>query len=115
MRKKKTFKIDGHENEIVAMELTPPQIDEMWESFKQDRPAHMAELLLDPLLPVEVVTLSTGLTSDQLASEFAPSELDTIWKEVTEVNGFLFQLLGRLSREGGKNMTEKTSGESSAG
>ena len=114
MRKKKAFSIEGHDAEIVAMELTPPQLDELWESIKSERLPHMAELLLDPLLPVEVVTLSTGLTSEQLASDFAPSELAVIWKEVGEVNDFLSGLLGRLSQEGKKIMTEKKSGASFA-
>jgi hypothetical protein len=96
MRKTKNIKID--DKEIVVKELTVAQVDEL---FNEKNPVGgtTVDLLMgdDATVPVKAVTLSTGLTYDEMA-EMPPSDLKTIWIAVEELNDFLCQLLRKLAQ-----------------
>lgn len=116
MRKQKVITIG--DREITINELTAAQIDGMLSSFNESRPVHPTELLLDAVIPVEAVTLSTGMTGPELGGSecnYAPSELDEIWRAVAEVNSFLSRLMERLAKEGHAVLSAKNSVEPAAG
>ncbi|KJS02239.1 MAG: hypothetical protein VR65_06235 [Desulfobulbaceae bacterium BRH_c16a] len=115
MRKQKVIKIG--DQEITVNELTSAQIDELLSTFNGDRAVHPTELLLDSVIPVEAVTLSTGIAGAKLGGkecENTPTELDEIWKAVAEVNDFLSRLLERLAKQGHALLTAASSAEPAA-
>lgn len=112
MRKNKTITVG--EKEITVNELTSAQVDKLLATFNANRVVHPTELLLDSVIPVEAVSLSTGMTAEELGGadcELTPSELDEIWRDVAEVNGFLSRLLERLAKEGHALLTAMKSAE----
>lgn len=93
MRLEHTVKID--DKEFVARELTVRQVETMLTGIDGTRPVSQAELLVDSVIPIEAVILSTGISAETMG-DFAPSELQEIWGAVERVNGFLSRLLEKL-------------------
>lgn len=93
MRKSKMVKIG--ESEVVVKELTAVQVGELIEGFDSNRKPHMAELLLNSVISIDVVVAATGVSAAELG-DCTPSELDAIWTAVADVNDFLFRMLTSL-------------------
>ncbi len=91
MRKLKEVTIDGRT--YTAKELTVNQVDAVLGGEKSL--SSMAEMLLDTVIPVEAVIASTGITIEEI-NEMTGSELETLWREVEEVNSFLARLMRKL-------------------
>jgi len=104
MRKSKVIKID--DREVTIKELTVRQVDECIESLRPERKPLAIELLLDPVIPAEIVVMSTDFSMDQLAGDMSPSELKEIWDAVAEVNDFLSAMLARMAAAGGIHSAE---------
>lgn len=67
--------------------------------FIDDRtkyPLTFAELYLDRTLPERVVSLTTGLPTEELNGDVDPDELDALWQAVEEENHFLSRMYGKL-------------------
>lgn len=111
MRKSKTIKLAGRE--ITVNELTVRQIDELIAGIDADRMIQIVEMIINDHIPIEAVIASTGLTADDLAGDFTPSELRTLWDAVGEVNDFLSDLMVRMAAVGEK-MSETNSAAPSA-
>ncbi len=113
MRQSKIVKFDG--KEVTVKELIVSEVDGVLEKISaKDWKPHMIELLLDSPVPVEAVTISTGLTTKKLEA-CAPAELQKLWGEVAEVNSFLSQTLNRMVAVGREIKKQVTgSGEPSA-
>lgn len=89
--------INVNDKEITVKELTVTQIDNVFGSFDINRQAARSEMLLDSLIPIEVVSEATGLKDEELNGNFTPSELNQIWEAVAKANPFLCQMLSRLA------------------
>jgi len=94
MRKKKTLKVG--EQELVVKELTVAQVEELLKGIDENRPAYMAELLMDSALTIEAVSLASGLSAEALNGDYTPNELQEIWGAAAEVNDFLSRMLARM-------------------
>ena len=97
MRKEETVFIA--EKEITVRELTVAQVDKVLSDFDQNRPVTKAEILINSVVPIEVVSASTGLTKEELNGDLTPSELNVIWEAVARVNDFLSGALLRTRDE----------------
>lgn len=83
---------------VTVRELTVGEVSEYLENTTE--PPSAAELLLDRSISEKVVRLATGLSSDEINGGALPSDLDTLWNAVEEVNPFLSRLMERLTSAG---------------
>lgn len=90
MRKSKVIKID--DREITVKELTVGDVTSLMEGIDKKKTLTAAELLMSKPVPIEAVSISTGIDVETLT----PSELDEVWEAVVEVNPFLSQMMQRL-------------------
>ena len=96
MRKSKIIK--WNEQEVVVKELTIEQISSVLES---DPEPTTIDLIFYDRIPAAAVMLSTGLTRESLQEEISPSEFDSLWSAVEEVNPFFVKALDHLAEIGG--------------
>lgn len=94
MRKTKTTKFDG--KEITVKELTVKDISRLLSSFDTDAEMHPVDLLFNDSFPALGISMSTGLTLDDLQGDIAPSDLDLLITEVKNINPFLVKLIQKL-------------------
>jgi hypothetical protein len=92
MRKSKAIQFDGKEVEVG--ELTVAQVDSLLTG--SDSKVTTVEMLMNPNIPIGAVVASTGVSSEQLNGDIAPSELQKLWEAVEEMNPFLLQMYARL-------------------
>jgi hypothetical protein len=92
MRRSKAIQFNGKEVEVS--ELTVTQVD----SLLADSDSHVTtvEMLLNPNIPISAVVAATGISSNELNGDIAPSELQKLWEAVEEINPFLLQMYTRL-------------------
>lgn len=109
MRKSKVIKID--DREITVNELTVAQVTALMEGAGKKTSATTAELLMPNPIPIEAVSVSTGISVDDLNGTMTPSELAMVWEAVAEVNDFLSQMMQRLQVVAETLMAPKASGE----
>ncbi len=95
MRKSKI--ITWNQQELTVKELTVSEIATVMASTVAPTGA---DLVFFDRLPVQVVTLATGLERSAIEAA-APSALDALWRAVEEVNPFFVRLLDRLADRGG--------------
>lgn len=112
MRKSKVIKID--DREITVKELTVSQVSALMEGSAEKTTATTGELLVGSPIPIEAVSLATGLSVDELNGEMTPSELAEIWEAVAEVNDFLSSMMKRLQVVAESLLDPKASAEPSA-
>ena len=96
MRKSKIIK--WNEKDVVCKELTVEEISTLMAS---DAEPGALDLVFFDRSPAMAVTMSTGLTHKDLEG-FPPSELETLWDAVEEVNPFFTKMLGQLAEKGRK-------------
>jgi len=94
MRKTKVIQIESRE--IKVSELTVEQVGELIRAIETPRDPYTAEMLFDSPVPMEAVTMSTGLQASDLERDYSPTELWQIWEAVAEVNDFLSRMTQRL-------------------
>lgn len=109
MKKSKTIKLD--DREITVTELTPTQVDDLVRGFNAERSANMVELLMDSPISTEAVTLSTGMSLEEMMA-MTPTELHAVWGAVAEVNDFLSRMLDRMLAIAEKGTTATSAGPS---
>jgi len=96
----KTIVVAG--KDIVVKELNAPQIADLLDENKATREkVSLAELLMDSVIPLEAVVMSTGLAAEWFDGEILPSDMKRIWDAVEEVNDFLSRMLARLHHVAG--------------
>ena len=95
MRKSKAITWAGRD--VTCTELTIEQISGVLES---DAAPTTLDMVFHDRIPVEAVTLSTGLDVRELETAGSPSELDVLWKAVEEVNPFFVKALDHLAEIG---------------
>jgi hypothetical protein len=83
---------------VTVRELTVSEVNEYLENTTE--PPSTADLLLDRSIPEKVVRLATGLSGDEINGGVLPSDLETLWNDVEEVNPFLSRLMERLTAAG---------------
>lgn len=113
MRKSKVIKID--DREITVKELTVTEVTALLDGTEKKTTATTAELLIGSPIPIEAVSVATGISVDELNGEMAPSELAEIWEAVAEVNVFLSETLKRLQVVAEALLKPKESAELSVG
>ncbi|MDW7643451.1 MAG: hypothetical protein SCI25_00250 [Desulfuromonadales bacterium] len=96
MRKEKRVTLG--EEEIVVSELTVEQVTNVMDGLEAQQTGTL-DLLFHDRLPVAAVSLASALSSKKL-NGMAPSELDTLWKAVEDVNPFFVGMVERLAAFG---------------
>lgn len=99
MRKIEIVKID--DREITVKELVVLDIKSLIASTGEKAKGSListVDLLFGDVLPAEAISLSCGISVDDLESQFAPSELSQIVEAVKRVNPIFLTMIEKLGR-----------------
>lgn len=94
MQKTKKITVDGI-GEVEVKELTGQQVDELVNRDMSGRKFYVMEAMLDTALPIEAVSMATGIEVDEL-NAMSPTAAEQIWKAAGEVNRFLSRMLEKF-------------------
>ena len=94
MCKTKKITVEGL-GELTVSELTGEQVDQLVNRDNTGRPFYVMEAMLDTALPIEAVSMATGLEAEKL-NAMPPSAAERIWQAVVEVNPFLSRMLEKF-------------------
>lgn len=101
---------------VEAKELTVGQIREILEKLEKGGTTHYGDLLFEgEEIPILAVSLSTGLSIDELEGDMTPSRLKEIIEEVRQANPFFAGMMKRLAKIGEGALAAKNSTGPSAG
>jgi len=88
------------QRKIEAKELTVSQIRQVFESMENRTDIHTIEILFPNEIPVMAVSLSTGLSLEELDGDIPPSEIKRLIDEVKTKNPFFLSGLQSLAKVG---------------
>jgi hypothetical protein len=85
---------------IETRELTVAEVRQVFDSMENRTDLHTVEILFPNELPVMAVSLSTGLSLEELDGDIPPSEIKQIIERVKEKNPFFLSGLQALAQAG---------------
>lgn len=97
-----------------AEELTVAQVRRVMDDLENEKSMHVVDLLFPDGIPALAISLSTGISIEELDGEKKPSEIAAVIEEVKAANPFFVKMLRRLARLGENVLQEKASTKTSA-
>lgn len=91
-----------------ARELTVREIREVLGGLERRDAIHTVELLFPDGIPALAVSMSSGLSLEELDGDVAPSDLKNLIERVKDANPFFLNALNRLAETGRAMMARMT-------